>query len=373
MNFLDLYKKIRQLDEGLSQGNMMPQAISAPPSAPIGECGGMGECGGDMPMHHDAPKQQDSVSMNVTMNGQGAGGIRDLMNILRNIEDVVHDKEPEPHHEPHGDDDVIIGEPAEVEPAMLGSEEEEEFMGFAPEEESLDEEPAEEDYANRPDVRIKSVAAITDLGDDLSSKGKEAPKQAGGGNPWNVSESSIAAKLLKHYEDIKNRSMNEASYNDRNMPGYGDPETWGGRYPDGDGPSRGKNRGGDEEPDDYRIPGTGSQKDIEGDILDKWQKGFAHHQKTVKSEYVDQEGAAPNGEKYNKLFVIDAPNYVGAFREEDIFKRHNWGAKDVVDEVKKKDEHGRYLIILYIVDNHKYGHWKPFKDSVPKKPISFSK
>ena len=43
------------------------------------------------------------------------------------------------------------------------------------------------------------------------------------------------------------------------------------------------------------------------------------------------------------------------------------------DEVKKKDEHGRYLTILYIVDNHKYGHWKPFKDSIPKEPISFNK
>lgn len=214
MNFLDLYKKIKQLDEGQSQGSLMPQAISAPPSTPIGECGAMGECG----MGPEAPtpsKQQDSVSMNVTMSGQGSGGIRDLMNILRNIEDAVPDQEikiphspeihhePAPQHEPHGDDEIVIGEPEEMEPEVLDEPEEE--CAFSPEEESLDEEPEDESYANRPDIHIKSVAAITNAGDDLSSKGKEAPKQAGGGNPWNVSESAIAAKLATHYAEVKTR------------------------------------------------------------------------------------------------------------------------------------------------------------------------
>jgi len=233
MNFLDLYKKIKNLDEGLSQGNMMPQAISAPPSSPIvekgiEECGPMGECG---EMNSMSPKQQDSVSMNVTMSGQGSGGIRDLMNILRNIEDAVpdNDHEPMPQHEPHDDDEIIIGQPDHVEPEMLDEPEEDESMKFSPEEESLDEEPEEEeDYANRPDVRIKSIAAITDLGDDLASKGKEALKQAGGGNPWNVSESAIAEKLSKHYAEVKTR-MTENNFT---QYGYGDPQTWGGRSPE---------------------------------------------------------------------------------------------------------------------------------------------
>jgi len=47
----------------------------------------MDECGME-PMGMSMPsKQQDSVSMNVSMNGAGSGGIRDLMNILRNLED----------------------------------------------------------------------------------------------------------------------------------------------------------------------------------------------------------------------------------------------------------------------------------------------
>lgn len=104
MNFQQLFNKIKAIDEG---------AQMAPPSAPM-ECGSamsasnadqllttdqnVEECGMDM-MPHSAPKQSDSVTMNVSMNGSGAGGIRDLMAILKNIEQGA------------GDDgkDVVIG------------------------------------------------------------------------------------------------------------------------------------------------------------------------------------------------------------------------------------------------------------------------
>lgn len=54
----------------------------------INECGspmmgGMGEI--------DSPKQADSVTMNVSMNGSGAGGIRDLLNVLKDIQDGPSD------------------------------------------------------------------------------------------------------------------------------------------------------------------------------------------------------------------------------------------------------------------------------------------
>ena len=68
MNFNDLYKKIATID-----------------STVIAESD-MEECGGMMPP--SMPKQSDSVTMNVSMNGSGEGGIRDLMNILRNLEKV---------------------------------------------------------------------------------------------------------------------------------------------------------------------------------------------------------------------------------------------------------------------------------------------
>jgi hypothetical protein len=47
------------------------------------------ECGMDMPsgmMGMRNPGQQDSVNMNVSLNAAGSGGIKDLMDILRNIE-----------------------------------------------------------------------------------------------------------------------------------------------------------------------------------------------------------------------------------------------------------------------------------------------
>jgi len=104
MNLEQLITKLKALDEGSQM---------APPSMPASECGDMPmgdkllvgdtemeECG--MDMMPPAPKQSDSVTMNVSMNGSGKGGIRDLMDILRNIEHAAGGA---------GDDakDVIIG------------------------------------------------------------------------------------------------------------------------------------------------------------------------------------------------------------------------------------------------------------------------
>ena len=47
----------------------------------------MDECGmGPMNSMSSPMKQTDNVSMNLSMNGSGSGGIRDLMNILRNLD-----------------------------------------------------------------------------------------------------------------------------------------------------------------------------------------------------------------------------------------------------------------------------------------------
>lgn len=213
MNFLDLYKKMQQLDE-----SVQPDTLS--------ECGGMGECG-DMPMSHEPSKQQDSVNMNVSMNASGAGGIRDLMNILKNIDSITSQGSNEPDH-----DSVIIDQPSE-EPSEVDFADEmetEDDTGVQPVDTSAPAMPSmpveeEPEFSNEPDPKSLAIAAVSAIGDDLFSKGKEAPKQAGGGNPWNVNESAIAAKLAKHYNEVKNRPVSEAQYNDRNMPGYGDPET----------------------------------------------------------------------------------------------------------------------------------------------------
>lgn len=224
MNFSELYQKIKSLDEGMSQGNMMPQATSAAPSSPtvpsdgdlsLGECG-MEECG-DMPMPHSAPSQQDSVTMTVSMNGSGKGGIRDLMNVLRNIEDKMDDKPP---MEPDHGGEIVIGEPEVLdsiepvkfeEPKLPEIEEPmDQPVDFSADDIVMGEEGDEKkDYANDPEIRKMSVASVIGIGDDLASKGKEAPKQAGGGNPWNINESSLVSKLARHYEEVKNRSITE--------------------------------------------------------------------------------------------------------------------------------------------------------------------
>ena len=57
------------------------------------------ECGMDMPggmMGMRNSGQQDSVNMNVSLNAAGAGGIRDLMGILKHIEDGGEDGMEDP-------------------------------------------------------------------------------------------------------------------------------------------------------------------------------------------------------------------------------------------------------------------------------------
>lgn len=174
MNFLDLYKRIHTLDEGLSQGDMSVQAIGAAPSNPELTSEEMcTECGGDMPPHPaHAAGQSDSVTMNVSMSGSGKGGIRDLINVLQNIEHGVENK-----------DVAVISNPSSgIELPMMG-----------------------DDYANEPAPETSEIDAVMSTGDDLHSKGLEAEKQAGGGNPWNqmdISE-SLVKKLSDHYDEVK--------------------------------------------------------------------------------------------------------------------------------------------------------------------------
>ena len=134
---------------------------------PVEECG-------DMIAGHSG--QQDSVTMNVSMNGSGAGGIRDLMAILKNIEDGG-----EPAHH-----DMIVGVD---EPEM----EEEIDGGF-------------QSATTKPEPETAGINAVTPTGNDLASKGDEAPKANGGGNPF------VREGLLNHlsnlYKEVKERDIN---------------------------------------------------------------------------------------------------------------------------------------------------------------------
>ena len=123
------------------------------------------ECG--MPM--SAPKQSDNVTMNVT--AQGAGGIRDLMNLLRSME------------QSSGNDELPVI-------AKIGGMEEDQVDGgFG-------------SATTNPSVAVAPVSAMTSTGNDLASKGGEAPKVNGGGNP--MSE-ALLSRLESMYTEVKSR------------------------------------------------------------------------------------------------------------------------------------------------------------------------
>ncbi len=119
-----------------------------------------------------------------------------------------------------------------------------------------------------------------------------------------------------------------------------------------------------QEPDDLPEPSRPyTDKDAEDDISQQRQRADAKFRQKRKVEYVDQEGSAPNGKKHNKLYVIDAQDEATARHEEYLFDKHEWGAKKVVDTKLEKNTDGTVRLTLYIVDNHKYGFWRPWKDS----------
>jgi hypothetical protein len=88
--------------------------------------------------------------------------------------------------------------------------------------------------------------------------------------------------------------------------------------------------------------------------------------KLAKVEYSKDEGEAPNGKRYNMIMQITGP--ANSVRNEvDMFNNHHWGAKKIVDmkTIEAKTPNGPAKYTVYIVDNHKYGMWTPFRDEKP--------
>lgn len=170
MNFNQLLSKMKELDRPVSENLGVkdtqtgqqwtldggPQTPVNPDDMPMPECG--------MDMMPPAPqKQQDNVTMNVSMNGSGAGGIRDLMSILKNIEQGAD-------HSTKGHDatGVLVGD----------------------------------SYDNSPSQVTLDIDSVIPTGNDLASKGGEAEKVNGGGNPMGVDE-SLVRHLTNLYQEIK--------------------------------------------------------------------------------------------------------------------------------------------------------------------------
>lgn len=179
MNFYDLSAKLRAIEE-----------------SSVAECGDMMP----MPMMPHAPQQQDSVTMNVSMNGNGSGGIKDLMNILRNIEQAAehdHDhKEPmiaQPH-DMDGDVDIVLG---------------------TADEDMLANPDADESYGNSApggsDAHQFGIDSVTRHGDDMHSKGSVKRLRVNGGE--NPLQEALVEKLSAMYQEIKEgeRTMSRAA------------------------------------------------------------------------------------------------------------------------------------------------------------------
>jgi hypothetical protein len=142
----------------------------------------MDECGMSPMSSMPSPmsKQQDNVSMNLSMNGSGSGGIRDLMNILRNIEKGADDHD-------HGDMPGMLG----------GGDDDPEPMKMIMKKEPV----LGDEYANSPDELVAPMGAAVPGGDDLHKPKGAYPKVAGGDNPMALE--NLKSRLNSMYERVK--------------------------------------------------------------------------------------------------------------------------------------------------------------------------
>ena len=125
-----------------------------------------------------------------------------------------------------------------------------------------------------------------------------------------------------------------------------------------------------EDPDEYNAMFGGKRKSIDtrsddesdydpmDDLYRKQDKSKQEYNKQVKVDYLNKEGTAPNGERFNNIFYIQATSPLQIDNEIRKFKDSHWGAKQIVD-VKKEDN----TALVFIIDKHKHGYWKPWKDT----------
>jgi hypothetical protein len=159
----------------------------------LGECGmdGIASVSSMSAIAPDAAKQQDSVSMTMNVNGQGAGGIRDILNILRDLDGSGGSSVPAIQG---------AGGPTDFDNGM---EMPFNITKIGPDTTTVT--PKQEEFGNSADgdsgSKYYGVDAVTASGDDMHRSG-----QVGRGvNPRlsNVSE-AIADRLKAHYHRVKN-------------------------------------------------------------------------------------------------------------------------------------------------------------------------
>jgi hypothetical protein len=199
MHLYDLIEKLKKIEDS----SVVKESVE--------ECGEV-----PIQMIGQPHAQQDNVTMNVSMNGQGPGGIKNLMDILRSIEKgkqgdkpkLIIGKPEHDHEEPMMGDMVASMADEETEDNVTGGK-----SPFTTDERDMEEEfdDDEETYANSangsPGKHIHGIDAVTFSGDDMNSKGKISPvARAPGTNslrePSNFDE-SLVNRLSAMYQEIK--------------------------------------------------------------------------------------------------------------------------------------------------------------------------
>lgn len=200
MNFNELYRKIAAIDKQ--------------PTSDIAETCGMSPM--SSPMSSPMP-QQDNVNMNVNMSGSGAGGIRDLMAILKNIEDGDQQASPSIAGglEISGDMDSTGGDELAQMLRLTGQDDGSDNMSDkemipgndnssdGPE---LDDEPEDEfkdeSFVNEPDENYNDVGAVTtDAGGGLNGSKQQIKHGSTPGN--NPLPESVKQRLQAKYQQYR--------------------------------------------------------------------------------------------------------------------------------------------------------------------------
>ena len=168
-----------------------PVPMPRMPAGAVEECGSMGPTG----MMGMRDQQPDNVSMNLSMNGQGPGGIRDLLSILRDIQGAPAD---EPSMGPKSSGDLELDIKSMSHPHDEPSHDhEEDGLIFGND--------MEEEYANQPDEMYSTIDDITNIGSNAGRGDNERPKVNGGGNPYTATSEGIKRQLQNLYQEVKSR------------------------------------------------------------------------------------------------------------------------------------------------------------------------
>ena len=208
MNFHNLLNKIDQYDKPVTQ--LKEVKTNAPLKEldlkSIKTLSGLNESCGMPPMMGGMPPSPP-VTMNVSVNASGTENIRDLLDLLKGGDMM-------------GGDDAVSGPVGAV--LSVGGDEEspldmltrdDDERGEEDGEMFGDEEEVEEEAdgggfdraSTTPNPQTAPLRASIPTGNDMHSKGGEAPKVNGGGNPYTVTSESLKSQLHNLYQEVRNR------------------------------------------------------------------------------------------------------------------------------------------------------------------------